>query len=69
MVYLLWKDGADIDASSLFSCAVRAGSVRNIIQQFENSSDSVEDGDIEGQRLSSSSFGEDSMDRSVYFIH
>ncbi|XP_043100806.1 rho guanine nucleotide exchange factor 11 isoform X2 [Puntigrus tetrazona] len=41
---------------------VRPGSVRNIIQQFENSSDSVEEGDVEGQRLSSSSFGEDSMD-------
>ncbi|XP_050970709.1 rho guanine nucleotide exchange factor 11 isoform X2 [Labeo rohita] len=41
---------------------VRPGSVRNIIQQFENNSDSIEDGDIEGQRLSSSSFGEDSMD-------
>ncbi|XP_016365056.1 rho guanine nucleotide exchange factor 11 [Sinocyclocheilus rhinocerous] len=41
---------------------VRPGSVRNIIQQFENNSDSVEDGDIEGQSLSSSSFGEDSMD-------
>uniref|UniRef100_A0A673FUV1 Rho guanine nucleotide exchange factor (GEF) 11 n=1 Tax=Sinocyclocheilus rhinocerous TaxID=307959 RepID=A0A673FUV1_9TELE len=39
---------------------VRPGSVRNIIQQFENNSDSVEDGDIEGQSLSSSSFGEDS---------
>ncbi|KAK2913288.1 hypothetical protein Q8A67_001687 [Cirrhinus molitorella] len=41
---------------------VRPGSVRNIIQQFESNSDSIEDGDIEGQRLSSSSFGEDSMD-------
>uniref|UniRef100_A0A8C2C111 Rho guanine nucleotide exchange factor (GEF) 11 n=1 Tax=Cyprinus carpio TaxID=7962 RepID=A0A8C2C111_CYPCA len=41
---------------------VRPGSVRNIIQQFENNSDSVEEGDTEGQQLSSSSFGEDSMD-------
>ncbi|CAM4512768.1 unnamed protein product [Leuciscus chuanchicus] len=41
---------------------VRPGSVRNIIQQFESNADSVEEGDIEGQRLSSSSFGEDSMD-------
>ncbi|XP_073692838.1 rho guanine nucleotide exchange factor 11 [Garra rufa] len=41
---------------------VRPGSVRNIIQQFENNSNSIEDGDIEGQGLSSSSFGEDSMD-------
>ncbi|XP_067255895.1 rho guanine nucleotide exchange factor 11 isoform X4 [Chanodichthys erythropterus] len=41
---------------------VRPGSVRNIIQQFESNSDSVEDGDVEGQRLSSSSFGEDSME-------
>ncbi len=69
MVYLFWKDGAEIDASSLFPCTVRAGSVKNIIQQFENSSDSVEDADAEGQRLSSSSFGEESMDRSVCFIH
>uniref|UniRef100_A0A8C2C400 Rho guanine nucleotide exchange factor (GEF) 11 n=1 Tax=Cyprinus carpio TaxID=7962 RepID=A0A8C2C400_CYPCA len=44
---------------------VRPGSVRNIIQQFENNSDSVEEGDTEGQQLSSSSFGEDSMDRSL----
>ncbi|XP_030635665.1 rho guanine nucleotide exchange factor 11 isoform X2 [Chanos chanos] len=41
---------------------VRPGSVRNIIQQFENHSDSVEEGDSEGQRHSSSSLGEDSMD-------
>uniref|UniRef100_A0A671L3V3 Rho guanine nucleotide exchange factor 11-like n=1 Tax=Sinocyclocheilus anshuiensis TaxID=1608454 RepID=A0A671L3V3_9TELE len=41
---------------------VRPGSVRNIIQQFENNSDSIEEGDSEGQQLSSSSFGEDSMD-------
>ncbi|XP_067303671.1 rho guanine nucleotide exchange factor 11 isoform X2 [Pseudorasbora parva] len=40
---------------------VRPGSVRNIIQQFESNSDSLEDGD-EGQLLSSSSFGEDSME-------
>lgn len=69
MVHLFWKDGAEIDASSLSPCAVHAGSVRNIIQQFENSSDSVEDADAEGQILSSSSFGEDGMERSVCFIH
>ncbi|XP_026117812.1 rho guanine nucleotide exchange factor 11 isoform X4 [Carassius auratus] len=44
------------------SQSIRPGSVRNIIQQFENNSDSVEEGDSEGQTLSSSSFGEDSMD-------
>uniref|UniRef100_A0A9J7ZUV0 Rho guanine nucleotide exchange factor 11 n=1 Tax=Cyprinus carpio carpio TaxID=630221 RepID=A0A9J7ZUV0_CYPCA len=44
------------------SQSIRPGSVRNIIQQFENNSDSVEEGDTEGQQLSSSSFGEDSMD-------
>lgn len=51
---------------SLFMSIVRPGSVRNIIQQFENNSDSVEEGDTEGQQLSSSSFGEDSMDRSKH---
>ncbi|XP_059361793.1 rho guanine nucleotide exchange factor 11 isoform X3 [Carassius carassius] len=44
------------------SQSIRPGSVRNIIQQFENNSDSVEEGDSEGQTLSSSSFGEDSME-------
>ncbi|XP_016104661.1 rho guanine nucleotide exchange factor 11 [Sinocyclocheilus grahami] len=44
------------------SQSIRPGSVRNIIQQFENNSDSIEEGDSEGQQLSSSSFGEDSMD-------
>ncbi|XP_076144910.1 rho guanine nucleotide exchange factor 11 isoform X1 [Alosa pseudoharengus] len=43
---------------------VRPGNVRNIIQQFENHSESVgEEGeDAEGQRLSTSSLGEESMD-------
>ncbi|KAM9836629.1 rho guanine nucleotide exchange factor 11 isoform 1-T1 [Aulostomus maculatus] len=42
---------------------VRPGSVRNIIQQFENSTDVEEGGDpADPQRLSSSSLGEDSMD-------
>ncbi|XP_057199091.1 rho guanine nucleotide exchange factor 11 isoform X2 [Triplophysa rosa] len=41
---------------------VRPGNVQNIIQQFESHSDSVEDGESDGQRLSSSSFGEDSME-------
>ncbi|XP_072543404.1 rho guanine nucleotide exchange factor 11 isoform X1 [Salminus brasiliensis] len=42
---------------------VRSGNVRNIIQQFENHTDSVgEDGENEGQRLSTGSLGDDSMD-------
>lgn len=47
-------------------CAVRPGSVRNIIQQFENHTETTgeEGGDgADPQRLSSSSLGEDSMDR------
>uniref|UniRef100_A0A8C5GKZ8 Rho guanine nucleotide exchange factor 11-like n=1 Tax=Gouania willdenowi TaxID=441366 RepID=A0A8C5GKZ8_GOUWI len=46
-------------------CAVLPGSVRNIIQQFENHTDvPVEEGGDGGepQRLSSSSLGDDSMD-------
>uniref|UniRef100_A0A3B4WVE7 Rho guanine nucleotide exchange factor 11 n=1 Tax=Seriola lalandi dorsalis TaxID=1841481 RepID=A0A3B4WVE7_SERLL len=44
-------------------CAVRPGSVRNIIQQFENHTETTgEDGGDDAQRLSSSSLGEDSMD-------
>uniref|UniRef100_A0A4W6EEP3 Rho guanine nucleotide exchange factor (GEF) 11 n=1 Tax=Lates calcarifer TaxID=8187 RepID=A0A4W6EEP3_LATCA len=46
-------------------CAVRPGSVRNIIQQFENHTETTgeEGGDgADPQRLSSSSLGEDSMD-------
>lgn len=52
----------------MFVCAVRPGSVRNIIQQFENHTETggEEGGDpADPQRLSSSSLGEDSMDRSV----
>lgn len=45
------------------SLVVRPGNVQNIIQQFESHSDTVEDGESDGQRLSSSSFGEDSMER------
>ncbi|XP_035392474.1 rho guanine nucleotide exchange factor 11 isoform X2 [Electrophorus electricus] len=42
---------------------VRSGSVRNIIQHFENHTDSVgEEGEKEGQRLSTGSLGDDSMD-------
>ncbi|XP_033839424.1 rho guanine nucleotide exchange factor 11 [Periophthalmus magnuspinnatus] len=42
---------------------VRPGNVRNIIQQFESSSEAGEEGDSsDSQRLSSSSLGEDSMD-------
>uniref|UniRef100_A0A3B4E6I6 Rho guanine nucleotide exchange factor (GEF) 11 n=1 Tax=Pygocentrus nattereri TaxID=42514 RepID=A0A3B4E6I6_PYGNA len=42
---------------------VRPGNVKNIIQQFENHTDSVgEDGENEGQRLSTGSLGDDSMD-------
>lgn len=46
-------------------CAVRPGSVRNIIQQFENHTETEEEGGdaADPQRLSSSSLGEDSMDR------
>lgn len=45
--------------------AVRSGNVRNIIQQFENHTETGEEGgdDADAQRLSSSSLGEDSMDR------
>ncbi|XP_072314649.1 rho guanine nucleotide exchange factor 11 isoform X3 [Eucyclogobius newberryi] len=42
---------------------VRPGNVRNIIQQFESSSEAGEEGDSsDSQRLSSSSLGEDGMD-------
>ncbi|TRY81875.1 hypothetical protein DNTS_004951 [Danionella cerebrum] len=41
---------------------VRSGSVRNIVQQFENNSDSLEEVDPDEQRLSNSSFGYESMD-------
>ncbi|XP_072543407.1 rho guanine nucleotide exchange factor 11 isoform X3 [Salminus brasiliensis] len=45
------------------SQSIRSGNVRNIIQQFENHTDSVgEDGENEGQRLSTGSLGDDSMD-------
>lgn len=46
-------------------CAVRSGNVRNIIQQFENHTETGEEGGdaADAQRLSSSSLGEDSMDR------
>lgn len=47
-------------------CAVRPGSVRNIIQQFENNTEITgeEGGDAaDAQRLSSSSLGDDSMER------
>lgn len=45
--------------------AVRPGSVRNIIQQFENHTETGEEGGdaADPQRLSSSSLGEDSMER------
>lgn len=46
--------------------AVRSGSVRNIIQQFENHTDlpGEDEGDAaDPQRLSSSSLGEEDMDR------
>uniref|UniRef100_A0A3Q3FMU9 Rho guanine nucleotide exchange factor 11 n=1 Tax=Labrus bergylta TaxID=56723 RepID=A0A3Q3FMU9_9LABR len=46
-------------------CAVRPGSVRNIIQQFENNTETGEEGGdaaADPQRLSTSSLGEDSMD-------
>ncbi|XP_026117814.1 rho guanine nucleotide exchange factor 11 isoform X6 [Carassius auratus] len=60
------KDGDDKKRNPILKYIgkprIRPGSVRNIIQQFENNSDSVEEGDSEGQTLSSSSFGEDSMD-------
>ncbi|XP_051574256.1 rho guanine nucleotide exchange factor 11 isoform X2 [Myxocyprinus asiaticus] len=65
------KDGEDkkrnpilkyIGKPKCTSQSIRPGSVQNIIQQFENHSDSVEDRETEGQSLSSSSFGEDSMD-------
>ncbi|XP_056224567.1 rho guanine nucleotide exchange factor 11 isoform X7 [Seriola aureovittata] len=45
------------------SQSIRPGSVRNIIQQFENHTETTgEDGGDDAQRLSSSSLGEDSMD-------
>lgn len=49
----------------LFTCAVRAGNVRNIIQQFENHTETGEEGSdaADAQRLSSNSLGDDSMDR------
>ncbi|XP_073330662.1 rho guanine nucleotide exchange factor 11 isoform X2 [Pagrus major] len=50
---------------------VRPGSVRNIIQQFENNTDTVgeEGGDAaDVQRLSSSSLGEDSMDSPTVLV-
>nr|XP_043876845.1 rho guanine nucleotide exchange factor 11 isoform X2 [Solea senegalensis] len=45
---------------------VRPGSVRNIIQQFENHTETGEEGDdaADPQRLSTSSLGEDSMESS-----
>uniref|UniRef100_A0A3Q1ER16 Rho guanine nucleotide exchange factor 11 n=1 Tax=Acanthochromis polyacanthus TaxID=80966 RepID=A0A3Q1ER16_9TELE len=51
--------------SMIHVCAVRPGSVRNIIQQFENHTETTgeEGGDgADPQRLSSSSLGEDTMD-------
>uniref|UniRef100_A0AAQ5XZM5 Rho guanine nucleotide exchange factor (GEF) 11 n=1 Tax=Amphiprion ocellaris TaxID=80972 RepID=A0AAQ5XZM5_AMPOC len=51
--------------STIPVCAVRPGSVRNIIQQFENHTETTgeEGGEAaDPQRLSSSSLGEDSMD-------
>ncbi|XP_057199132.1 rho guanine nucleotide exchange factor 11 isoform X8 [Triplophysa rosa] len=65
------KDGEDkkrnpilkyIGKPRITSQSIRPGNVQNIIQQFESHSDSVEDGESDGQRLSSSSFGEDSME-------
>uniref|UniRef100_W5KK75 Rho guanine nucleotide exchange factor (GEF) 11 n=1 Tax=Astyanax mexicanus TaxID=7994 RepID=W5KK75_ASTMX len=45
------------------SQSIRSGNVRNIIQQFENHTDTVgEDEENEGQRLSTGSLGDDSMD-------
>jgi len=47
-------------------CTVRPGNVRNIIQQFENHTDTAgeEGGDAaDPQHLSSTSLGEDGMDR------
>lgn len=47
-------------------CVVRPGNVRNIIQQFENHTEITgEDGGdaAEAQRLSSSSLGDDSVER------
>ncbi|XP_041634631.1 rho guanine nucleotide exchange factor 11 isoform X2 [Cheilinus undulatus] len=46
------------------SQSIRPGSVRNIIQQFENNTETGEEGGEAGdaQRLSTSSLGEDSMD-------
>ncbi|XP_068443470.1 rho guanine nucleotide exchange factor 11 isoform X3 [Clinocottus analis] len=46
------------------SQSIRPGSVRNIIQQFENHTETEEEGGdaADPQRLSSSSLGEDSMD-------
>ncbi|KAJ3584965.1 hypothetical protein NHX12_013688 [Muraenolepis orangiensis] len=46
---------------------VRSGSVRNIIQQFENHSEMPEEegGDGDPQRISSSSLGEDGLDSDV----
>uniref|UniRef100_A0A8C9X7P9 Rho guanine nucleotide exchange factor (GEF) 11 n=1 Tax=Sander lucioperca TaxID=283035 RepID=A0A8C9X7P9_SANLU len=50
--------------STISVCAVRPGSVRNIIQQFENHTETGEEGDdaADPQRLSTSSLGEDGMD-------
>lgn len=50
----------------LYMFVVRPGNVRNIIQQFENNTEIVgEDGSdaAEAQRLSSSSLGDDSVER------
>ncbi|XP_056884262.1 rho guanine nucleotide exchange factor 11 isoform X5 [Takifugu flavidus] len=46
------------------SQSIRSGNVRNIIQQFENHTETGEEGGdaADAQRLSSSSLGEDSMD-------
>ncbi|XP_063042451.1 rho guanine nucleotide exchange factor 11 isoform X2 [Engraulis encrasicolus] len=48
---------------------VRPGNVRNIIQQFENNTDVGEEGgETDAQRLSSSSFGDDSMDSPTFSV-
>ncbi|KAM6959698.1 LOW QUALITY PROTEIN: rho guanine nucleotide exchange factor 11 [Tautogolabrus adspersus] len=49
---------------------VRPGSVRNIIQQFENNTETGEEGGdaADPQRLSTSSLGEDSMDSPTFSV-
>uniref|UniRef100_A0A4W4F2V8 DH domain-containing protein n=1 Tax=Electrophorus electricus TaxID=8005 RepID=A0A4W4F2V8_ELEEL len=55
--------GKPRSVSQSSKCTLRSGSVRNIIQHFENHTDSVgEEGEKEGQRLSTGSLGDDSMD-------